>query len=116
MSVFHPVGAGGRGGDTSGGAVGAGELPNAGQFSRTFSLPGPVTLDVEVVLAALLSPRYFAVKTPVDDSSMVHVTNLTPGSECNPSRAYGKKHQLLTASMVDVDTQYGPCNQSDTRE
>jgi hypothetical protein len=32
---------------------------------------------------------------------MVRVTNLTPGSD-NPSRAYGQKHQLMTASMVHV--------------
>ena len=36
-SVFHPVG----------GATGTGELPAAGQWSRTFTLPGPVTLEAE---------------------------------------------------------------------
>jgi hypothetical protein len=35
-------------------------------------------------------------------SCMVHVTNLTPVSECNPGRAYGRRHQSMTASMVHV--------------
>jgi hypothetical protein len=34
-------------------------------------------------------------------ASMVHVTNLTPGSD-NPSRAHGQKYQWMTASMVHV--------------
>jgi hypothetical protein len=49
-------------------------------------------------------------------ASVVHVTDLTPGSECNPSRAYAQQHQLMTASMVHDDRRYGPRNQSDTRE
>jgi hypothetical protein len=35
-------------------------------------------------------------------ASMVHVTNLTPGSECNPSMAYGQTHRSMTAGMVQV--------------
>jgi hypothetical protein len=38
-------------------------------------------------------------------ASMVHVTNLPPGSS-NTSRTYGRKHQSMTASK------YGPRNQS----
>jgi hypothetical protein len=34
-------------------------------------------------------------------ASMLHVTKLTPGSD-NPSRAYGNKHRLVTASTVSV--------------
>jgi hypothetical protein len=34
-------------------------------------------------------------------ASMLHVTNLTPGSD-NPSRAYGNKHRLVTVSTVSV--------------
>jgi hypothetical protein len=45
----------------------------------------------------------------IDDSQYgVHVTNLTPGSECSPTLQ--SKH-----GSID-DTQYSPCNQSDTRE
>jgi hypothetical protein len=47
-------------------------------------------------------------------AGMVHVTNLTPGSGGNPSRAYGQKHQFMTASLVYDDSRYGPCDQSDT--
>jgi hypothetical protein len=36
--------------------------------------------------------------------SMVHVTNPTPGSGGNPRRAYGRRHQLMTAGMVHVMT------------
>ena len=36
-SVFHPVD----------GSAGSGELPPSGQWSRTFTLPGPVTLEAE---------------------------------------------------------------------
>jgi hypothetical protein len=46
-------------------------------------------------------------------ASMVHVTNrVTPGSD-NPSRAYGRKHQLMTA-MVHVTnlTPGSECNPS----
>jgi hypothetical protein len=49
---------------------------------------------------------YFAVHVA---TSMVHVTNLTPASECNPSTASGTK--------IPADgSRYGPRNQSDTRE
>jgi hypothetical protein len=47
-------------------------------------------------------------------ASMFHVTNLTPGSECNPSRAYGQTtHQLMIASMVHVTNRVTPGSECD---
>jgi hypothetical protein len=49
------------------------------------------------------SPRYFAVKTPIDDSQYGprNQSDAAPGSD-DPSRAYGRRHQSTTASMVHV--------------
>ena len=39
----------------------------------------------------------------IDDTPVVHVTNLTPGSECdNPRRVYGGRRQWMTPGMVHV--------------
>jgi hypothetical protein len=40
--------------------------------------------------------------TLIDDSQCgpCNVTNLTPGSDCNPRRAYGGRHQLMTPGMI----------------
>lgn len=53
-TTFHPIGAGsnpagggGVGRSGGGGNVGTSELPAPGQWSRTFALPGPVTLEQE---------------------------------------------------------------------
>jgi hypothetical protein len=42
--------------------------------------------------------RILQSKHQLMTAGMVHVTNMTPGSD-NPRRAYGKKHQLMTASI-----------------
>jgi hypothetical protein len=56
------------------------------------------TFHVHVILQA----KHIQLPT----ASTVHVTNLTPpGSECNPNRAYGQRHQFMTPTgIVQSDT------------
>jgi DNA helicase TIP49 (TBP-interacting protein) len=64
------------------------------------------TVEGLQVRLALLSQRYFAVKTwfQIDDTASVfHATNLTPGGSDNPA---------VKTRSID-DSQCVPCNQSD---
>jgi hypothetical protein len=60
--------------------------------------PGSATVGLDTTF----HHRILQPKDQFMTASMVHVTNrVTPGSD-NPSRAFGKKHQLITAGMVRV--------------